>query len=52
MQKTSLQILVALVENAGGITIENLVVVGGGITNNTGYGILCDNTLTNATMLD
>jgi len=40
------------VENARGITIENLVVVGGGITNNTGYGILCDNTLTNATMLD
>lgn len=40
------------VENAGGITIENLVVVGGGITNNTGYGIFCDNTLTNATMLD
>ncbi len=40
------------VENAGGITIENLVVAGAGITNNGGYGILCDNTLTNAAMLD
>jgi hypothetical protein len=40
------------VENAGGITIENLVVAGAGITNNSGYGVLCDNTLTNATMLD
>jgi hypothetical protein len=40
------------VENAGGITLENLMVLGSGITNNTGYGILCDNTLTNATMLD
>ena len=40
------------VENAGGITIENLVVVGAGITNNSGFGILCDNTLTNATMLE
>ena len=40
------------VENAGGIVIENLVVVGAGITNNGGYGVLCNNTLTNATMLD
>ena len=40
------------VENAGGITVENLVVVGAGITNNGGYGILCNNTLANATMLD
>jgi hypothetical protein len=40
------------VENAGGIAIENLLVVGAGITNNGGYGVLCDNTLTNATMLD
>jgi hypothetical protein len=40
------------VENAGGINIENLILVGAGGTNNTGYGILCDNTLTNAVMLD
>ena len=40
------------VENSGGISIENLVVVGAGITNNTGCGILCDNTLTNGMMLD
>ena len=40
------------VENAGGITVENLLVVGAGITNNGGYGILCNNTLANATMLD
>ncbi len=40
------------VENAGGISIENLVVTGAGITNNAGFGVLCDNTLTNALMLD
>ena len=40
------------VENAGGIAIQNLIVLGAGVTNNTGYGIFCDNTLTNATMLD
>jgi hypothetical protein len=40
------------VRNAGGITIEGLAVVGAGVTNNTGYGILCDNTLTNGGMLD
>jgi hypothetical protein len=40
------------VENAGGITIQNLVVMGEGITNNTGYGVLCDNAQTNATMLE
>jgi hypothetical protein len=39
------------VENAGGVTIENLIVVGSGRTNNTGYGIRCDNTLTNAERL-
>ena len=39
------------VENAGGMVIENLVVVGAGPTNNTGYGIRCDNTLTNAQRL-
>jgi hypothetical protein len=39
------------VENAGGVTIENLIVVGSGPTNNTGYGIRCDNTLTNAQRL-
>ena len=40
------------VQNAGGIRIENLVVTGAGITNNAGYGVLCDNTLTNGLMLD
>jgi hypothetical protein len=35
------------VENAGGVTIENLIVVGAGRTNNSGYGVCCDNTLTN-----
>jgi hypothetical protein len=39
------------VENAGGVTIENLIVVGAGRTNNAGYGIRCDNTLTNAQRL-
>jgi hypothetical protein len=39
------------VENTGGIAIENLLVVGSGRTNNNGYGILCDNTLTNAQRL-
>jgi hypothetical protein len=34
------------VENAGGVTIENLIVAGAGRTNNVGYGICCDNTLT------
>jgi len=34
------------VENAGGVAIENLIVVGDGRTNNVGYGICCDNTLT------
>lgn len=36
------------VENAGGITIENLVIAGAGRTNNTGCGILCNNTLTDS----
>jgi hypothetical protein len=35
------------VENAGGIVLENLIMVGSGRTNNAGYGIRCDNTLTN-----
>ena len=39
------------VENAGGVAIENLIVVGAGRTSNTGYGIRCDNTLTNAQRL-
>ena len=39
------------IENAGGVAIENLIVVGAGRTNNTGYGIRCDNTLTNGQRL-
>ncbi|MCC6234739.1 MAG: right-handed parallel beta-helix repeat-containing protein [Verrucomicrobiales bacterium] len=39
------------IENAGGIVIENLLVVGAGRTRNTGHGIRCDNTLTNAMRL-
>ena len=39
------------VENAGGVRIENLIVVGAGRTNNAGYGIRCDNTLTKALRL-
>jgi hypothetical protein len=39
------------VENAGGVTIQHLEVVGAGRTNNTGYGIRCDHTLTNAPRL-
>ena len=31
-----------VVENAGGITLRDLIVVGNGRTNNLGYGILCD----------
>jgi hypothetical protein len=38
-------------ENAGGVTIENLIVVGAGPANNSGYGICCDNTLTNGVRL-
>ncbi len=40
------------VENAGGVAIENLIVAGAGRTNNTGYGICCDNTLTTGRRLD
>ncbi|HEV7926911.1 MAG TPA: right-handed parallel beta-helix repeat-containing protein [Verrucomicrobiae bacterium] len=40
------------VENAGGVAIENLIVAGAGRTNNTGYGVCCDNTLTNGQRLD
>ena len=39
------------VENAGGFTIENLIIRGAGRTNNAGYGILCDNTRTNGQRL-
>jgi hypothetical protein len=39
------------IENAGGVTIENLIMAGAGRTNNTGYGIRCDNTLTNGQRL-
>jgi len=39
------------IENAGGVAIEDLIVVGAGRTNNTGYGIRCDNTLTNSQRL-
>jgi hypothetical protein len=39
------------VENAGGVVLENLIVAGAGRTNNTGYGICCDNTLTNGQRL-
>ncbi len=35
------------VENAGGITVKNLILAGSGRTNNLGYGICFDNTLTN-----
>lgn len=34
------------VENAGGIVLENLVILGAGRTNNAGYGVRCDQTLT------
>jgi hypothetical protein len=40
------------VENAGGMAIENLIVVGAGRTNNLGYGVCCDNTMTNGRRLD
>jgi hypothetical protein len=40
------------VQNAGGVALENLIVAGAGPTNNTGYGICCDNTLTNGRRLD
>ena len=39
------------VQNAGGVALENLIVAGAGRTNNTGYGIRCDNTLTNGRRL-
>ena len=39
------------IENAGGIAVESLIVVGSGRTNNSGYGIRCDNTLTNGQRL-
>ncbi|MDB6129012.1 MAG: hypothetical protein JWM04_119, partial [Verrucomicrobiales bacterium] len=31
------------IESAGGIVMENLIISGAGLTNNSGYGILCDN---------
>jgi Right handed beta helix region len=39
------------IENAAGFVIENLIIRGAGRTNNAGYGIRCDNTLTNAQRL-
>jgi hypothetical protein len=38
-------------ENSGGVSIENLIVVGAGRTNNLGYGICFDNTLTSGKRL-
>ena len=40
------------VDSAGGIIVEDLVVTGAGITTNAGYGVRCDNTLTNGQRLD
>jgi hypothetical protein len=40
------------VQNAGGVAIENLIVAGAGRTTNNGYGIFCDNTLTNGQRLE
>lgn len=40
------------VVNAGGMVIENLVIQGNGRTNNTGYGVACDNTLPSGERLD
>jgi hypothetical protein len=34
-------------ENIGGLVLRDLPVIGAGRTNNTGYGIRCDNTSTN-----
>jgi Right handed beta helix region len=39
------------VENAGGIVLENLILAGAGRTNNAGYGICCENTMTNGQRL-
>jgi len=38
-------------ENVGGVAIENLILVGAGPSSNSGYGIFCDNTLTNGQRL-
>jgi Right handed beta helix region len=40
------------VENAGGVVLQNLIVAGDGRSNNAGYGIRCDNMLTNGQRLD
>ena len=40
------------VENAGGVTIENLIVAGNGRATNSGYGVVCDNQLTTGERLD
>lgn len=40
------------VENAGGVMIENLIIQGSGRTNNTGYGVACDNTLPSGERLE
>ncbi len=39
------------VEDAHDVSLRNLIVVGAGRTNNAGFGIRCDNTLTNAVRL-
>jgi hypothetical protein len=41
-----------MVENAGGIMLENLIVSGAGRTNNTGYGLRCDNKRTDGQRLN
>lgn len=38
--------------NAGGVVIENLIVAGAGRTNNSGYGVACDNRLATGERLE
>jgi hypothetical protein len=45
-RKTGITIL-----NLGGVIVRDLVITGAGRTNNTGYGLLCDNKLGTATRL-
>lgn len=40
------------IENAGGVVIENLIVAGAGRTDNTGYGVACDNQLVTGERLE
>lgn len=40
------------VENAGGMVIENLIVIGAGRTNNAGFGVACDNRLASGERLE